>query len=162
MDRIIKITDEKVIVGTKLGGILEIRRSDLDFEPEVGDAVNVYTSESQTIIAKIFEYEKDGTSTKGNLNEKQGINININNQNASNNSGVVEGHNGKKVVNKVAYVLLAIFLGGLGIHKFYSGKTALGVLYILFCWTFIPSLIALIEAIIAISKTSDVYGNIVI
>ena len=42
-------------------------------------------------------------------------------------------------------VLLALFLGGLGIHKFYLGQPGLGVLYILFCWTYIPSIIALIE-----------------
>ena len=42
-------------------------------------------------------------------------------------------------------VLLALFLGGLGVHKFWQGKTTLGVLYLLFCWTGIPALIALIE-----------------
>lgn len=43
-------------------------------------------------------------------------------------------------------VLLALFLGGLGAHKFYLGQTGLGVLYLLFCWTTIPAWIALIEA----------------
>ena len=43
-------------------------------------------------------------------------------------------------------VLLAIFLGGLGIHKFWIGDNTLGVIYLVFCWTFIPSLIALIDA----------------
>jgi TM2 domain-containing membrane protein YozV len=48
--------------------------------------------------------------------------------------------------NPTAAVLLALFLGGLGAHKFYLGQTGLGVLYLLFCWTTIPSIIALIEA----------------
>lgn len=43
-------------------------------------------------------------------------------------------------------VLLALFLGGLGAHKFYLGKTFAGILYILFCWTTIPAWIALFEA----------------
>lgn len=43
-------------------------------------------------------------------------------------------------------VLLALFLGGLGIHKFYLGQSGWGVLYLLFFWTFIPSIIALVEA----------------
>ena len=43
--------------------------------------------------------------------------------------------------------ILAIFLGGLGIHKFYLGRVS-GIWYILFCWTLIPSLIAFIEGII--------------
>ena len=45
-----------------------------------------------------------------------------------------------------AGVALALFLGGLGAHKFYLGQIGLGVLYIVFCWTFIPSIVALIEA----------------
>lgn len=63
-------------------------------------------------------------------------------------------------VSKVAYVLLALFLGGLGIHNFYAGKTGLGILYLVFCWTFIPAIAALIQAIIAICKKSDANGQI--
>ncbi len=48
--------------------------------------------------------------------------------------------------NPTTAVLLALFLGGLGIHKFYLGQTGLGILYLIFCWTYIPSFIALIEA----------------
>lgn len=65
-----------------------------------------------------------------------------------------------KPVSKVAYVLLAFFLGGLGIHNFYAGKTGLGVVYLLFCWTFIPAIAALVQAIIALCKTSDANGQI--
>jgi TM2 domain-containing membrane protein YozV len=50
--------------------------------------------------------------------------------------------------SRTAAVLLAIFLGGLGAHKFYLGHPILGILYILFCWTFIPSILGLIEAVI--------------
>lgn len=69
---------------------------------------------------------------------------------------------GRKLVSKVAYVLLALFLGGLGIHNFYAGKVGLGVLYLVFCWTFIPAIAALVQAIIAICKTSDAYGRIAV
>lgn len=49
--------------------------------------------------------------------------------------------------SKVTAGLLGIFLGGLGIHKFYLGKAS-GIWYILFCWTFVPVLIGFIEGII--------------
>jgi len=52
--------------------------------------------------------------------------------------------NEKKSVG--AGVLLALFLGGFGFHKFYLGQPGLGVLYLLFCWTFIPSIISVVEA----------------
>jgi TM2 domain-containing membrane protein YozV len=41
--------------------------------------------------------------------------------------------------------LLAAFLGGFGVHRFYLGKILSGVLYLLFCWTGIPGLIAFVE-----------------
>lgn len=42
---------------------------------------------------------------------------------------------------------LAFFLGGLGIHKFYLGNWCWGILYILFVWTYIPLILAIIELI---------------
>ena len=49
--------------------------------------------------------------------------------------------------SRTVAVLLALFLGGIGAHKFYLGKVGTGLLYLLFCWTFIRGLIALFEAI---------------
>ena len=69
---------------------------------------------------------------------------------------------GQKRVNKVTYVILALFLGGLGAHKFYSGKTVLGILYLVFCWPFVPGIIAFVEAIVVACKKSDRNGNVII
>lgn len=44
--------------------------------------------------------------------------------------------------------LLALFLGGLGVHHFYLGQTGLGILYLLFFWTFIPAMVAFVEALV--------------
>ncbi|HBJ00781.1 TM2 domain-containing protein [Lysinibacillus fusiformis] len=44
--------------------------------------------------------------------------------------------------------VLAIFFGGIGIHKFYLGKVFQGILYLVFCWTYIPVIISFIEGII--------------
>ncbi|SFJ02037.1 GYF domain-containing protein [Planctomicrobium piriforme] len=49
--------------------------------------------------------------------------------------------------DKMVAALLALLLGGLGIHRFYLGNPALGLIYLLFCWTFIPAIISLFEAI---------------
>jgi len=51
-------------------------------------------------------------------------------------------------INKAALLLITFFLGGIGAHKFYTGRYWQGVFYILFCWTGIPGLIAFIEFII--------------
>ena len=50
--------------------------------------------------------------------------------------------------NPTSALLLALFLGGLGIHKFYLGQTGLGIVYLLFCWTYVPSIIAFFEAFV--------------
>lgn len=54
--------------------------------------------------------------------------------------------------NPTTAVVLALLLGGLGAHKFYLGQTGMGILYLLFCWTYIPTIVAFIEAF-TISKT---------
>lgn len=52
--------------------------------------------------------------------------------------------------SKSTAVLLTFFLGGLGIHRFYLGQNKLGILYLVFCWTFIPACIALIDFFVLI------------
>jgi len=49
--------------------------------------------------------------------------------------------------NKTTAALLALFLGGLGLHKFYLGRTGMGLIYLVFCWTLVPALISLVEGI---------------
>lgn len=48
---------------------------------------------------------------------------------------------------KLAAALLALFLGGIGIHKFYMGSWGWGLVYLATFWTWIPALLALAEAI---------------
>ncbi|WHI46914.1 NINE protein [Microbulbifer sp. JMSA004] len=73
--------------------------------------------------------------------------------------GVAQQIGGK---GKVAAGLLAIFLGGFGLHRFYLGQWW-GLFYLLFCWTGIPGLIAFIEGIVFLctsnEKWFDKYGN---
>ncbi len=51
------------------------------------------------------------------------------------------------IKSKVTAGVLGILLGGLGIHKFYLGKTGMGILYLLLCWTYVPAIIGFIEGI---------------
>jgi TM2 domain-containing membrane protein YozV len=62
--------------------------------------------------------------------------------------------------NRVAAALFAILLGGLGIHKFYLGRIGQGILYLLFFWTFIPTLIGVIEGIVYLTKTDQEFAAI--
>jgi TM2 domain-containing membrane protein YozV len=53
----------------------------------------------------------------------------------------------RKRQEQVVAGVLALLLGGLGVHKFYLGKGFQGLMYLLFCWTFIPALIGLVEGL---------------
>ncbi len=64
--------------------------------------------------------------------------------------------NGK---NKIAAALFAFFLGGFGVHKFYLGKVGQGVLYLLLCWTLIPSFIAFIEFILLLVMSDETFNQ---
>ncbi|MDR3595050.1 TerB N-terminal domain-containing protein [Clostridium sp.] len=47
--------------------------------------------------------------------------------------------------SKTLCYFFALFLGGFGAHLFYIGKYKRGLLYLLFCWTYIPTLLGLID-----------------
>src|SRR6476661_2464085 len=49
--------------------------------------------------------------------------------------------------SKVTAGVLALLLGGIGLHKFYTGAWGWGIIYIIFVWTWIPAIVALIEGV---------------
>lgn len=59
------------------------------------------------------------------------------------------------VKSKIAAGILAILLGGFGVHKFYLGKIGLGILYLIFCWTYIPAIVGFIEGIIYLCSNDE-------
>jgi TM2 domain-containing membrane protein YozV len=42
-------------------------------------------------------------------------------------------------------MLLSLFLGALGVHRFYLGRPLSGIFYLVFFWTLIPALLAFLE-----------------
>lgn len=56
---------------------------------------------------------------------------------------------------KLTAGLLALFVGGLGIHKFYLKDDKTGILYLVFCWTGVPAILALIDAINILTMSDD-------
>lgn len=55
--------------------------------------------------------------------------------------------------------ILALFLGGLGIHRFYLGQTGLGIFYLIFCWFPLMWIIGLIDAIAFFSMDQEVFDR---
>lgn len=74
------------------------------------------------------------------------INIVVQNTNTTTNAfagGLVRTGNRSRGVA----ALLALCLGGLGVHKFYLGQTFMGLIYLILCWTFLPMIAAFFEAL---------------
>lgn len=61
--------------------------------------------------------------------------------------------------SKLIAGLLALFLGGFGIHKFYLGKWGQGLLYLVFCWTYIPGIIGFIEGIVYLVSDDEKFAR---
>ena len=61
--------------------------------------------------------------------------------------------------SRVSAGVLALLLGGIGVHKFYLNKVGLGLLYLFFCWTFIPVIIAFVEGIIYLVQDDKTFAQ---
>lgn len=98
MAKIISINDQVISIGTDDGGIEEIRSSDVNFVPHVGDEVEIFKTDSKIIVSKV--------EAKKNAVPEGGININLSNTqtNAAPQPNVIAISG--KVVNKLAYCIL--------------------------------------------------------
>ena len=161
MGEIIKIEIDDIVVGLDDGSVVRVKLSDVSFIPQIGDKVKVFKADDGYLVSKIKEKNfVENHSLKENYYFDDDFRVNrVEEKNNVTNNYYINSYN-KRPVNKVAYVLLAFFLGGIGAHKFYSGKIGTGIAYLIFSWTFIPSIIAFVEFIIALTRTSDEYGNI--
>ncbi|MBC2073819.1 TM2 domain-containing protein [Listeria marthii] len=142
MAKVIKIEDSSAIVLKDNGETIDVSLTCFTFSPDIGDEVEVYKHGEELIVNKKVEKTTENP------------NINIVNNNSQKDEG--------KLVNKWVYVALALLLGTFGAHKFLAGKNGQGVLYVVFCWTGIPSIVSFIEGIVAIFKKADANNEILI
>ena len=63
-------------------------------------------------------------------------------------------------IKKKTYIWLAVLLGWLGGHRFYTKQYVTAVLYLLTCWTGFSLSMTLIDLMIVLPKKPDENGNI--
>ncbi|MBR5564569.1 MAG: TM2 domain-containing protein [Roseburia sp.] len=63
-------------------------------------------------------------------------------------------------IKKKTYIWLAVLLGWLGGHRFYTKQYVTAVLYLLTCWTGFSLSMTLIDLMIVLPKKQDENGNI--
>lgn len=61
--------------------------------------------------------------------------------------------------NKFIAAILAILLGTFGVHKFYLGDKGIGILYLLLCWTGIPTLLGVIDCVLLLLKSDESFND---
>lgn len=59
--------------------------------------------------------------------------------------------------SKLAAALLAFFLGGFGVHKFYLGQVGWGIAYLLLCWTFLPMVASIVDGIVYLTMSDEAF-----
>lgn len=147
--KVLRIDATHAVIGYSDGSTKSFPLTAFNFTPLVGDEVQIYSEDSDPVIAKV---------ETGNQNQQQGNN-GAGSQNVYVNVTQPTTAGGHKV-NKVAYCIICLLLGGIGIHSFYAGKIGQGVCMLLFCWTWIPAIIALVQLIKALCTPADANGMI--
>ena len=132
MAEIVAIDGATVRVGGEDGAISSLPIAALRYSnPQVGDQVRVYRDASETVVTKV-----------GVLAQSSGF----------------SADEDRRRVNKVLYVLMALFLGGLGVHRFLRGQVGLGILMIFVGWLTL-GIWPLIDFIISLVKLSAYPGE---
>lgn len=68
----------------------------------------------------------------------------------------------KRVLNKKKYILLAVFTGWMGGHRFYAGQWPVAVFYLLFFWCGVPLAMTIVDLMIVIPMQANENGNILL
>lgn len=66
------------------------------------------------------------------------------------------------VVVRKKYLLLALFTGWMGGHRFYAKQYPTAILYLLLFWSGFPIAMTLIDLMVAIPKEADAEGKILL
>jgi TM2 domain-containing membrane protein YozV len=123
MSEILVIGDSTVKIGDDNGTVTELPLASLHFSnPAVGDKVRIYKDGDAFIVKR--------EETLAN--------------------SIVANDGDRRKVNKIVYILLAFFLGGIGVHRFMRGQVGLGILMIITAggfgvWTLIDFIISLVK-----------------
>ncbi|MBQ9534621.1 MAG: TM2 domain-containing protein [Clostridia bacterium] len=111
------------------GELKEVSVGSLNFVPHVGDEVEIFQTADRIIVSKLEKKAAERHEPQPAAQQIPNIIINNANSNVNTNVNGVGGMVGRPR-NKWTAFLLCLFLGFVGAHKFYDGKTGMGILYI--------------------------------
>lgn len=68
----------------------------------------------------------------------------------------------KQVLSKKKYILLAVFTGWMGGHRFYARQWPTAILYLLLFWSGFPAAMTIVDLMIVIPMEPNENGNILL
>jgi len=174
MNKIVKVNKVNMKVELKNKKVIDVKIASLNFVPKVGMEVEVKGSGEKVVVTKATTKKaatkktptKKVTSKKAPVKKvaaKKATPIKKeepNNIEGKKTEEVIVISLDKRYVSKATYLILCFFFGLIGLHKFYSGKVLLGVLYLFTGGLF--GIGALVDFIRIIFKDSDENGHIII
>ena len=57
------------------------------------------------------------------------------------------------------FIAIAVLGGAFGFQEFYLDRVGLGIFAVIFCWTFIPSIVAFIEALVWLFRGEERFNE---
>ena len=132
----VDFSKNKVCVEMEDNSVKELPAEIFKFEPQIGKNVNVYQKTDGSYVV-------DDIETFSDLN-------------------ALDSKGGYKIGRR-KFVLVTYFLGGLGVHKFITGRILQGILYLLCSFLispFISGILSLIEIFVVAGKNDDADGMI--
>lgn len=63
----------------------------------------------------------------------------------------------KRKPSLAVYIVLALLMGGIGVHRMYEGKVGSGITFLLLFWTGVPVIISFVDIITALTSRRELF-----
>lgn len=121
--------------------------------------INYYQDRAVFLVHKYKQLDATGLKTQKVVTTKQKVRDLLLQMDAAYENQfteVLQGELRHKInEERLITAALAFFLGSFGIHHFYMKRNTRGYVYALFCWTFIPGFLGIIEGMRLANMTTD-------
>ncbi len=146
MAQILGVYADRVEVGNDQGAVKSVPIGAIRYaNPQVGDQVKVYIKDEQPVVV----LDESVAPAPQQVQQPQA---------AQHIAQEDSDHPDRRKIDKVLYIVIVLFLGMLGVHRFMRGQVGIGILMLLTAWLTL-GIWPLIDLIIGLTKLSSYEGK---